>query len=591
MLYTCDEATRECNDNARGQVEGITGISGEAVEAALIDLIVVGPLIARTRDRDNVLPTLRKARALFVVLALTEGQAASRRYLAGLLWSRCDPAQALARLRDTLRTLRQSLKDGLGGLEILDASADRVGLRPGSVRVDAELPKQAAALQSGLEIAADLDGLDPALDDWLLALRGRHRSIVAAATQATKPTSDPAIPASTPRRGSVIGVSLLNAIGPQTDAYLAYALAEEIATSLARIRGLVVVASSSVASTVAAGGQLRQDLGLDFLVEGTLQHVRGRMRVSIKLVDAVSRAVCWTAHFDYDESDLFHVQQDVAALVAAGLEPELPLIAAQHITRGDGTTDSAYELILRAIGRIHLLDRRPFIEAGELLNRAIDLEPGYSPAYSWLALWHVFLVGQGWARDARASIARAGEVAEHAVMLDPNDARGLAIAGHVRAFLHRRLDEAIPLHERALAVNPSLPLAWHLSGVAQAYKGNLQEARHRIEQCRRLAPRDPHSFFADGAAIIVELLSRNHEQAAVIGRRVTQLHPRFSAAYKPYLSALGHLGIEKEAALIQRRLLQLEPDFTVRSFRASSPFVLREHTDHYAAGLGLAGVG
>ncbi len=568
-----------------GQVEGVAGITGEALEAALIDLCVIGPLVARTHDRESILPTLRKARALFVILALTDGQAASRRYLASLLWSRYDAGQALARLRDTLRTLRQALKDGLGGQEVMDVSAERVALRAGAVRVDAPAP--ATPLQGGSEIAADLDGLDPALDAWLLALRGRYRSLAAA----LQPPDGSARPAITPKRGSVIGVSLLSAIGPQTDDYLAYALAEEIATSLARIRGLVVVASSSVASTMAAGGHPREDLGLDFLLEGTLQHVRGRMRVTVKLVEAGTRVVCWTAHFEYDANDLFHVQQDVAALVAAGLEPELPLIAARKIVRADTSGDSAYELILRAIGRIHLLDRLSFMEAGELLNRAIDLEPGYSPAYSWLALWHVFLVGQGWARDPRASIARAGDVAEHAVMLDPNDARGLAIAGHVRAFLHRRLDEAIPLHERALAINPSLALAWHLSGVAQAYKGNLAEARHRIEQCRRLAPRDPHSFFADGAVIIVELLSRDHEQAATIGRRVTQLHPRFSAAYKPYLSALGHLGIEKEAALIYRRLLQLEPEFTVRSFRATSPFVLRDHTDHYAAGLTLAGVG
>jgi tetratricopeptide (TPR) repeat protein len=352
----------------------------------------------------------------------------------------------------------------------------------------------------------------------------------------------------------------------------------------------MVVSSGSVAVAVAAKRNLREELGLDFLLEGALQRLGERLRVTVKLVDAASGVVCWTSHFDYEHSDLFHVQQDVAALVAAGLEPEIPIIAAERMKRAGAGAEGAYEIILQAISRIHLLDRRSFMEAGELLHRAIDIEPEYSPAYSWLALWHVFLVGQGWARDARASTARAGEVAEHAVMLDPNDARGLAIAGHVRAFLHRRLDEALPLHERALEINPSLPLAWHLSGVAQAYQGNLEEARRRIEQCRRLAPRDPHSFFADGAAVIVELLSRNHAAAAVIGRRVTQLHPRFSAAYKPYLSALGHLGESKEAALVYRRLLQLEPDFTVRAFRASSPFALREHTDHYAAGLSLAGV-
>ena len=569
-------------------METSAALQGDAAAPTLIDLCLVGPLRARASGRPDVLPSLRKARALLVVLALTEGQAAPRRYLAGLLWSRNEPGHALARLRDTLRALRQSLAESVGDAGLIRVVGDRVALRPGAVRIDGEMQalRHGTTVINASEIAADLNGIDPALDDWLLALRSRLRALAAP----QRAPAEPAASARGPKRGSVIGVCVLNAIGMPSKEYLAFALAEEIATSLARIRGLIVISTGSVAAGRAEARELHRELGLDLLLDGSLQQVDDRLRVTIKLVDAASGIVCWTAQFDYDHSDLFHVQQDVAALVSAGLEPELPMIAAEQIKRAGIGSEGAYELILRAISRIHLLDRRSFMEAGELLSRAIDLEPEYSPAYSWLALWHVFLVGQGWARDARASIARAGDVAEHAVMLDPNDARGLAIAGHVRAFLHRRLDEALPLHERALSINPSLPLAWHLSGVAQAYKGNLEEARRRVEQCRRLAPRDPHSFYADGAAIIIELLSRNHEAAAMIGRRVTQLHPRFSAAYKPYLSALGHLGEGKEASLVYRRLLQLEPDFTVRAFRATSPFSLREHVDHYASGLNLAGV-
>lgn len=575
----------------RGWVEGVADLRGVPVEAASIELHLIGPLRASTSAHRDILPSLRKARALFVVLAFSDQQTAPRRFLAGLLWSRNDPAQGLARLRDTLRTLRQSLVETIGDSGILDITADRVGLRPGTVRIITEpAPPEAVVVSVGNDIALDLDGIDPALDQWLRSMRGRIRAPLPSLTPQGIDAGRAAPAGLSPKRGSVLGVSVRNAIGPKSDDFLAFALAEEIATALARIRGLVVISSVSVTAGIEAERDLRQELGLDFLLEGSLQRVEHRLRVAVKLVDAASGAVCWTAMFDYDHSDLFHVQQDVAALVAAGLEPELPFIAAERIRRVGGGGDGAYELVLRSISRIHLLDRRSFMEAGDLLARAIELEPEYSPAYSWLALWHVFLVGQGWARDPRASIARAGEVAEHAVMLDPNDARGLTIAGHVRAFLHHRLDEAIPLHERALAINPSLPLAWHLSGVAQAYTGNLAEARRRIQQCRRLAPRDPHSFFADGAAIIVELLSRDHKEAAIIGRRVTQLHPRFSAGYKPYLSALGHLGEEKEAALIYRRLLQLEPDFTIRAFRATSPFALREHNEHYVAGLNLAGV-
>ncbi len=561
-------------------MEGIA-VRSDSADPAPIELSLIGPLRASTSTNTDVLPTLRKARALFVVLALADGQTATRRWLAALLWSRNDAAQGLARLRDTLSTLRQGLKDSLGDADLLRVTADRVMLRPGAVRTDLETAFAAAASPSLVrgEIGADLDGIDPALDTWLLALRGRYRARFE--VHAALPPPGTAASGGI-KRGVVIAIAPLHVIGDGQETELALAVAEEIATSLARIRGVSVVSN-------AWPGGVPMEVGLDFKLEGSLRRLGERLRVVVKLVEVPSGVVCWSAHFDYEHDDFFHIQQDVAALVAAGLEPEMPTIAAERMRRAGMVGDGAYVLMLRAISLIHLLDRRSFNEAGGLLSRVIEIEPEFSSAYSWLALWHVFLVGQGWARDARASIMRAGEVAEHAVMLDPNDARGLTIAGHVRAFLHRRLDEALPLHERALAINPSLPLAWHLSGVAQAYKGNLDEARRRIDHCRRLAPRDPHSFFADGAAIIVELLSRQHETAADIGRRVTQLHPRFSAAYKPYLAALGHLNEEREASLVHRRLLQLEPDFSVRSFRASAPFARREHLDHYTSGLTLAG--
>lgn len=561
-------------------MEGIA-VRSDNASAASIELSLIGPLRAATTEHADILPTLRKARALFVVLALADGQTATRRWLAALLWSRNEPAQGLARLRDTLSTLRHGLKENLGDTDLLRVTADRVTLRPDVVRTDLEtatVGELGPSLIKG-EIGADLDGVDPALDTWLHALRGRYRA------KFEVHAAPPSLAASSGgiKRGVVIAISALHVIGREQESELAFAVAGEIATALSCIRGVSVVSN-------AWPGDVPVEVSVDFKLEGSLQRLGGRLRIAVKLVENPSGVVCWSAYFDFDHDDLFLIQQEVAARVAAGLEPELPTISAERMQRAGTTGDSAYVLMLRAIALIHLLDRRSFNEAGGLLSRVIEIEPEYSAAYSWLALWHVFLVGQGWARDARASILRAGEVAEHAVMLDPNDARGLTVAGHVRAFLHRRLDEAIPLHERALAINPSLPLAWHLSGVAYAYKGNLDEARRRIEHCRHLAPRDPHSFFADGAAIIVALLSRQHERAADIGRKVTQLHPRFSAGYKPYLAALGHLNEEREATLVYRRLLQLEPDFSVRSFRTTAPFARREHVDHYVTGLTLAGV-
>ncbi len=139
-------------------------------------------------------------------------------------------------------------------------------------------------------------------------------------------------------------------------------------------------------------------------------------------------------------------------------------------------------------------------------------------------------------------------------MLDPFDARALTIAGHVRAFLHRRLREAIALHERALSLNPNLAMAWALSAIAFAYMGDPDEAERRNNRYKKLSPLDPHAFFFDAFFILIHLLKRDYESAVAVGRAVSEMNPSFSATYKPYLAALGHLGRAQEAAAVRRRL-------------------------------------
>jgi tetratricopeptide (TPR) repeat protein len=175
-------------------------------------------------------------------------------------------------------------------------------------------------------------------------------------------------------------------------------------------------------------------------------------------------------------------------------------------------------------------------------------------------------------------------------VLDPFDARGLAISGHVRAFLHRRLREAMVLHERALSLNPNLAMAWALSAVTHAYAGDPEEAERRNNRYKKLSPLDPHAFFFDAFFVLIHMMKRDYETAADVGRTVSQLNPSFTATYKPYLAALGHLHRDQEAATIRRRLLALEPDFTVERFLQSNPMESESDKMHYAEGLRLAGI-
>jgi len=397
------------------------------------------------------------------------------------------------------------------------------------------------------------------------------------------------------RGGAHIGVLPMHLIGTsEEEAHLASGLAEEITTALSRFRGMLVVASNPLVRYVTESrdeGAIRRTFGLDFLVDGTVQKVRDRVRITVRLLDLrAGNQVAWARRFDRQAKDLLTLQDEIAAEVVAQIDPEILLIEARHSAGRLSADATAYDCMLRAVPLIGRMDRAQFMTAGDYLAKAIALEPDYAAPYAWYAYWHVFLVGQDWADDAKASVDKAGQIAERALMLDPFDARALAIAGHVRACLQRRPREASALHERALSLNPNLAMAWALSAATRAYLGDADEAERRNNRYKRLSPLDPHAFLFDGFSILIHLLKRDHESAVAMGRAVSELNPTFSDNFKPYLAALGHLGRIQEAAAVRRRLLTLEPCFTVERFLAVTGIERENDRDHYAAGLRLAGV-
>ncbi|OYV67591.1 MAG: hypothetical protein B7Z74_09425 [Deltaproteobacteria bacterium 21-66-5] len=255
----------------------------------------------------------------------------------------------------------------------------------------------------------------------------------------------------------------------------------------------------------------------------------------------------------------------------------------------------------QVLGRMEYLgpDSRSDAEIRAAVKRFLDdylslnsttIFDDYAAAHAWYAYWHAFMVGQNWADDPRAMLEAAERLADRTIRLDPFDARGLTIAGHVRAFLHRQLDEALVLHERALALNPNLAMAWALTAITHAYLGNVEEAERCNRRYKKLSPLDPFAFFFDAFFVLIDLMKHDYESAVATGRSVVGMNPAFSAAYKPYLAALGYLGRTQEAAVVRQRLLAIEPDFSVQRFRDTTPMQHEADRAHYAEGLRRAGV-
>lgn len=401
--------------------------------------------------------------------------------------------------------------------------------------------------------------------------------------------------------GVWLGVAAFRAVDGEDS--LSMGLAEEITLALARFRWMNLIAPGSVSEALGGRAQWRE-LGLDFLLDGSVRRAGDQIRVTVQLLDlragggsmemtagAPRGEVVWSARFDREATDLFTLQDEIAAATAAQVDPQLMLRETQRAAVVPVRDATAYDLMLRAIPAIHRLAQPAFGEAGGFLAEASARAPDDAAILGWWACWHVYHVGQGWAADPEAEMRQAGVLAERAVLLDPNCARALSVAAFVRSFLlHEDISTTIGLHERALALNPNLPFAWAVAALTLTYAGEHETAIARGLQAKRLSPFDPHSFFFDSALMVPNLMLGRFETVVALGRRSVALNASMTATWKGLLSALGHLGREVEAAEVLVRLLLLEPGFNLVDAAARSPLRRVEDLHVYVSGLRKAGL-
>ena len=443
-------------------------------------------------------------------------------------------------------------------------------------------------------VLAERTGASPSPETQAIAAAIREGRDLRPADQPTAPAPEPQFDRSANRGGAKVGVLPLTLVGTnETEAHLAVGLAEEITSALARFRWMFLVSSSSIGQFLQDTrneAALRRTFGLDFVVDGSVQRVGPRLRITVRLIDLRDGSqVVWARRFDRETNDLLTLQDEIAAEVVAQIDPEILLIESRRAAHRPPQDANAYDLMLRALPALNRLERTNFQQAGALLRQAIAQEPDYAAAHAAYAYWNLFLILQNWTPDREATRAEASEHAERAIRLDPRDARAITIAGHIRAYLDRRQHEAIALHDRALALNPNLAMAWAFSGFAHLYIGDCPEAERRMRRYKQLSPLDPNAFHYDVALCGIALINRDYESAVAIGRGLNEINPSFNSAARPYLAALGLLGHTAEAAVVCRRMLAIDPGFTIKDFSANSPFERQQDRELLARGLKLGG--
>jgi TolB-like protein/tetratricopeptide (TPR) repeat protein len=414
------------------------------------------------------------------------------------------------------------------------------------------------------------------------------------------PDSPPAPTAAEPARSgelespSIAVLPFTNMSGDKEQDFFADGMAEDIITALSRCSGLFVIARNSSFLYKGKPVDIRQvghELGVDYVLEGSVRRGGNRLRITGQLIDAVSGRHLWADRFDGDVSDVFDLQDRITESVVAAIEPTVQFAEVERQKASKPSQLDAYDLLLRAYGLEHEFTAESTAAALACLDRAIAIDPSYAPALAMAAYCHAIRHFQGWIAPDDTHRAEGVKLAWRAVELAPNDAQVLWMAAFaIWNMSQDRRDAAPELFARSLLINPNSVMALTLGGWIEIMRGNQKAGRTLIERARRLSPRDPRDWFSAGAMAIAAVADEDYPAAIAWAEKALTQNRRFAVALRVLVVALVKLGQRDRAASVTRDLLAVEPDLTITGFFTRIPFPVDALAKTYADALRAAGV-
>jgi len=359
-----------------------------------------------------------------------------------------------------------------------------------------------------------------------------------------------------------------NMSGDPEQEYFADGMVEEITTALSRFKWLFVIARNSsftYKGKAVNAKQVGRELGVRYVLEGSVRKAAGKVRIAGQLIDAVTGAHIWADRFERDLTDVFALQDEVTVAVVSAIQPKIIQTEIAMAARRRPENLTAYDFWLRAIQQSSLTTREGLAEAIRLACRALELDPGFGRAASLASVFHLSNVVLGYSTDPQFECEEAVRLSRLALRIDDGDPNTLARASLVSAYVVRDSESALEMADRAVALNPNSFDAWGCRGWVYGAAGLPQEAVRSFERGIRMSPIDPAMFAGMGMAL-VEL--RRFDEAVVAGRKAQRHNPSHPHAYLCLASAFAHLGRDAEAREAAARLLEVNPAFTISGWIA-----------------------
>jgi TolB-like protein len=373
--------------------------------------------------------------------------------------------------------------------------------------------------------------------------------------------------------------------------FFADGITEDLTTALSRLKGFFVIARNTMFTYKGKPVNIRnvgQELGVRYLLEGSVRSAGGRIRISTQLIDASSGNHIWGERYDRSTDDLFAIQDEITTSVAARISSELLMAEHERTARKPPTNLDAWECFVRAVFLVSRLSEEDSREAMLLLERAIASDPNYAQALGLIAFISTWRAAQGW-DERTAAFDRTRDLGTRAIAAD--DREPWAWIGHGTIGLGTRDSRsAISSFERAIELNPNFAMAHGLTSLAYSFAGQATEAIRHLDEAMRLSPREVFQGAYIQQYAFAHFQGADYAKSLEYARRAHQLRPGHVYPMIIGAASAGYLGDKEEAAVLIRSLKATLPHATASWIETTVPYVLPEDRARLAHGLRLAGL-
>jgi TolB-like protein/cytochrome c-type biogenesis protein CcmH/NrfG len=396
---------------------------------------------------------------------------------------------------------------------------------------------------------------------------------------------------SLPERPAIAVLPFINMSGDPEQEYFSDGISEDIITGLSKLRWFFVIARNSSFTYKGKTVHLKQvaeELGVGYVVEGSVRKSGDRVRITAQLNDVSTGSHIWAERYDRDLADVFAVQDEITESIVAAIEPQLYAAENFRARRKPPGSLDAWDLVMRALSHFWRVTRQDNVVAQALLEKAIAIDPNYGQALGVLATSHTFSAHMGWADMATvAPIAeRAALAAVEADSEDPWAHDGL---GYVYLFA-RRFDDSLAEFELALRLNPNFSLAQAFYGVTLCYCGRWQEGDLAVRRALRLSPRDPFAALYYGIAAYAQFIGHNYDEAIRFAQEALRQRSDFVGGHRVLTAAAGMAGQHQLASVALQGLRRAQPNVTLAWIASELPMQHDADREHYLEGFRRAGL-